>query len=126
MSTKNKILIVAVIILVAIIGILAGTLLQTNNTPLNNTTQKNSSNQTANPPDVENNTNSNLGEIETYPTVNKHGQAYTVPNPSGFKLVCPNCGSNNIGTLDETDTHTKWQCQYCGYQWWEPIPADLL
>lgn len=126
MSKTNKILIIVVIVLIAGIGLAAGTLFLMSKNPTVNTTLNNSTNQTANPQLVENNNVTNTMETTKHPPYNGHGQAYMLPDPTGDKLRCPDCGSNNWRSLYENGTHTLWLCQYCGNQWWEPIPAEFL
>lgn len=117
-STKTtKILIAFSILLVVGLVFTIGTLLANNAHQLvnNNSTLQNNTT-------IENQTNTTKTVQKA--NINSSGVPYLVHDPTGNKIVCPRCGSNNWESTGAETTHLQLYCNYCGYTWWETIPEE--
>jgi DNA-directed RNA polymerase subunit M/transcription elongation factor TFIIS len=119
MDRTSKILIIIVIVLVAVLSISVGYILNGLVKENNTTTIQSNISVNTSPSTTTNNASSNM----------KHNDVpYRITSNTPD---CPNCGSNNIAQLSDTqvDTNTnEWvvesQCRYCGYQWEHRVSRD--
>jgi nitrate reductase cytochrome c-type subunit len=118
LDKRTTILIVLIVILVGVLGFAGGYILYGNQPDNNDTSAANQTNVTVNNTS-QSDSNSDADNASNEQPHNDVPYRITSNTPD-----CPNCGSNNIAQLADTEVDTstdEWvvqsKCRYCGYRW---------